>query len=155
MEMARKLGPQVTWIGFVAQDQPVDLRFLNHRAAAMIGQHRVMIARDPGPARGGSERNQPCARFGREAVASLAIVETVAQAPDFARPRLALQRRQLAQRRDRIVGRKHLADPRVPARFLKVQVSDQQGLARGPIKSTGADRRQVDAAERKANHGPL
>ena len=46
-----KLGPGLGRIGLVAEHQAVHLGLLDDRAAAMIGDARIVIAGDPGPAR--------------------------------------------------------------------------------------------------------
>ena len=83
MEMAGQLGPGFRGIGFVAEQQPVDLGFLDDPAAAMIGEARIVIAGDPGPAGRRGQGGQQFPGLCRQPVAAVTVVEAVAQAPDL------------------------------------------------------------------------
>ncbi len=74
-------------VGLVAQQQAVHLGLRDDLAAAMVGEARIVIAGDPGPARRGGEPGQHGARRGRQPVAAVAVVEAVAEAPDLLRRR--------------------------------------------------------------------
>ena len=88
-------------------------------------------------------------------LAAEAVVEAVAEAPDF--PASGADRRggQIGQGGDRVVGRQHLPEPREPARFLEMEIGDEQGPPGGPEQGPLRQRHQFVARERKANHAPL
>ena len=163
MEMPRQLGPRLARARFVAEHQPVDHRLVDHHPAAAIDQAgivpRIMIARDPRPARRRGQAAQRRLRRGGQPLAALGIVETVAQAPDFARAERVDDRAEIGKRRERIVGRQHLPALGKPARFLEVEIGHQQRLARRPEQRTAAQGEQGmppegKRGERKGNHVP-
>ena len=51
VEMAGKLAARLAGARFMAQDEAIHLGLVDHRAAAGIGEARIVIADDPGPAR--------------------------------------------------------------------------------------------------------
>ena len=128
---------------------------LDDLPAAMVGNAGIVIARDPGPARPGGQRGQQVARLAGQPVAAGAVVEAVAEAPDFRRVRCRDDRGQIGQSRDAVIRRQHLPAFGEPARFLEMQVGDQQGAPGGPEERALRHRRQVMTRERKANHAPL
>ena len=148
VEMAGHFRARVAAHRFVAKDDPGNLQLVGQAAAAMVGEAGIVVADDPDPVElRRSFAVSKIARRGGQSVAAEAVVEAVAEAVDAlgAGPlHLARQRR---QRRVRIVWRKELPEPGEPARFLEVQVGDQQRLLGGPIKRTfcsrdeGLDRR--------------
>ena len=119
----------------------------------MVGKTWIVIADDPGPARRSGERGQHFPRARRQPFAALGVVEAVAEAPDLSGAGGDGERGQVRQGRDRIVGRQHLPEPGEPARFLEVEIGDQQGAAGGPEQGPLRQRHQFMLAERKANHG--
>ena len=90
---------------------------------------------------------------GGQAVAAVAVVEAVAEAPDFRGAGRDGESGEIGEGGDRIVGRKHLPEPGEPARFLEMEVGDEQGAAAWPEQGPLRKRHQIVATERKANHG--
>jgi hypothetical protein len=119
----------------------------------MVGDAGIVVAGDPGPAGRGGQGGQHLAGAGGEAVAAVAVVEAVAEAPDLAGPGRGGERGEIGEGGDRIVGRQHLPEPGEPARFLEMEVGDEQGPAGGPEQGPLRQRHQLVATERKANHG--
>ena len=110
----------------MTKDNSFDSNFLGDAAAAMVDEAGVVIARDPNPVDLAGERCEQGPRVRRKPVASEPIVEAVAQA---IKPLRATARDVKFEGRkgcDRIVRRKHLAEPGKPACFLKVQIRDKQ-----------------------------
>ena len=66
------------------------------------------------------DRAQDMLRALRQPIASVGVVETVAEAPDLVRARRRDQRGQVGERRDRIIGRQHLPAQCEPARLLEM-----------------------------------
>ena len=109
---------------------------------------------EPGP-RG--ERGEPGERGAGpigQPLAAGRIVEAVPQAPDFARGGRCGQRGEIGERRQRIIGRQHLPAGGEPARFLEMQVGDDQRTAFGPEQRASRERGEGMTGERKANHRP-
>ena len=109
-----------------------------------IGDAGIVVAGDPGPAGRSGEGDQHLAGPRGKAVAAVAVVEAVAEAPDLLGAGRDGERGEIGEGGDRIVGRKHLPQPGEPARFLEMEVGDQQGPARrpeqGPLRSAPSAR---------------
>ena len=150
-----ELGPGLAGIGLVAQDQPVHLGLLDDLAAAMVGDARIVIAGDPGPARRSRSARSAASRASAGSRSQpwrswkLSPRHQISAAPVA-----AAMRGQIGQGRDRIVGRQHLPALGEPARFLEMEIGDQQGAPGGPEQRALRQRHQLVAGERKANHGP-
>ena len=150
MEMAGDFGPRLAAHGFVAKDDPADLDFVldscrrNGRRSPDRGcrrstSSRAVAVRSVSSARAlAGSRSQPNAVM--EAVAE-AIEPLGAGALDLGGER--------GQRRVRIIRRKELAEPREPARFLEVQVGDQQRLCAGQNSAPSAVASNVSPANEK------
>ena len=94
-------------------------------------------------------------RLRGQAVAAGAVVEAVAEAPDFRGVRRRDEGGQIGERGDAVIRRQHLPALGEPARFLEMQIGDEQGAARRPEQRALRQRHQLVIAERKANHDPL
>src|SRR3954451_22867319 len=80
MEMARDFRLRVIADGFMAKNDSADFDFVDERAAAMVGESRIVVADDPGPVELRGECAQQFARAWRQSVAAEGIVEAVAEA---------------------------------------------------------------------------
>ena len=156
VEMPRKFGPCLARCGLVSQHQPIDHRLGQDGAAAAIDQPgpacAIMIASDPAPRRRTGQRAQRVLRRRGQPIAPGIVVETVAQAPHFARARRRDDRVEIDQGGERIIGRQHLPVRREPARFLEMQVRHQQRAPRRPEQRTATQGKQLITGERKGNH---
>ena len=150
--MAGDFGARVIADDLVAEYDAGDLDFFLKLAAAMVGEARVVVADDPGPVEPAGELGQQCASLVGQALAAECVVEAVAEAeqpPGAGALDLGGKR---AQRRVRIVGRKELSEPREPARFLEVQIGNQQRFLARPEQRAVSGREERFASERKGNH---
>ena len=87
-----------------------------------------------------------------QAVAAVAVVEAVAEAPDFVRAGGGDEGGEIGQGCDGIVRRQHLAEAGEPARFLQVEIGNQKRAAGRPEQGALRQRHQLVITERKANH---
>ena len=89
----------------MAKDDAVDDQFIGDLAAPCTARKPVMIARDPQEFRRRRLREQPIGDGGCDTIDGVAIVETVAEAPDGPRTRFDRQRGEPVERVMAVIGR--------------------------------------------------
>ena len=148
VKMARHFGPRVVAHRLMAKDDAGD----SSSSARRRRNGRKSPDRDcrrSTPSRARGHLHQQLARGGRQPVAAEAVVEAVAEAIEPPGAGALDLGRERGQGRVRIIGRQELPEPREPARFLEVQVGDQQRLLRRPVERASAPATKVSPANEK------
>ena len=102
--------------------------------APICSNARIMIADNPAPIVARGQLPQQPGGFILQPCLSAIVMEIVAQAVNRLNRIFACQPRQFFKRRPAVIGWEELPAHRIAGRLFKVQVSDQQRLARRPVK---------------------
>lgn len=132
VEMARNLRPHLALLALMAKDDPVDDQLVSNLAPPRTAGQPVVIARNPQQFCGHGLRGKSLGNRGYDPAGSIAVMETVAEAPDGPRAGFSGKRGEPVERVVAVVGRQRLAESGVPARLFEMQIGDDQRAVTRP-----------------------